>query len=495
MMTVEEFEVALEAHEYKEELEAYSTTLYFAQEQPKSRELVGLLAVYTFFYEQYLGWKSYEGSVNFLLLSKEYFCTNAQNLNYFILGNYESLKLDKQDNIWIKSHLVRKIVDDLKSTIDQILNDKRQSIYFKKNDPIILEEHKYALLYSPMITSLVNVLKKQPEKAKSLYSYILSSRSSYGRDLAGALLAQETLHSTEVEATKERLEHAKASLEHFVADLEASKSKKEAFFRAWQDEQDVAHKNWRFKIEEEYKTWHKETNSAYNNWHAQLATDYAFWHAKTEENYQNWHSQTEEKYKTWYQLIQKELHDTKAAHQQFDEEARARMEQLESTYQEELRLTAPAKHWEERAKKLNKQFYLLLALVIILLALAITSLGLLLWHPPESLFTNSFFKEDKSAAIRWSIIYITFLSFIAFATRSFIKAMFSALHLARDCQERSVLTYFYLSLINEKDVELDKEERQLIMQALFSRAETGLLKDEGGPAMPNNLLNKVLSGK
>jgi hypothetical protein len=48
--------------------------------------------------------------------------------------------------------------------------------------------------------------------------------------------------------------------------------------------------------------------------------------------------------------------------------------------------------------------------------------------------------------------------------------MFSAYHLARDAEERYTLTYLYLSLL--KDNNVTDNERNLVMQSLFSRAET-----------------------
>jgi hypothetical protein len=72
--------------------------------------------------------------------------------------------------------------------------------------------------------------------------------------------------------------------------------------------------------------------------------------------------------------------------------------------------------------------------------------------------------------IRWSIIYITLISFLAVSIKYIAKAMFSAFHLARDAEERYTLTYLYLSLL--KDNTVSESERNLVMQSLFSRAET-----------------------
>ena len=45
-----------------------------------------------------------------------------------------------------------------------------------------------------------------------------------------------------------------------------------------------------------------------------------------------------------------------------------------------------------------------------------------------------------------------------------------------------------------KNESIDIEDRQIVLQALFSRAETGLLKDDGSPTMPNyfsGLINAI----
>lgn len=166
--------------------------------------------------------------------------------------------------------------------------------------------------------------------------------------------------------------------------------------------------------------------------------------------------------------------------------------ELENTYDTLLSLKKPAEYWNNRAKTLRTQGWISFTALIVFVGIVIWTLGELLWKVPDEIYT-SFFADDKSAAIRWSIIYVTFISFMAFCIRAITKVMFSSFHLARDSEERNTLTYFYLSLLNDSKVE--KEDRQLIMQSLFSRADTGLLKDDSGPTMPNDFAGKVFGGK
>ncbi|HAZ24710.1 MAG TPA: hypothetical protein DCY95_08810, partial [Algoriphagus sp.] len=93
-----------------------------------------------------------------------------------------------------------------------------------------------------------------------------------------------------------------------------------------------------------------------------------------------------------------------------------------------------------------------------------------------------------------SVIFITLVSFLAFLIKTLSKMTFSTFHLSRDAEEREQLTYVFLAMQKEKAI--DPTERHLIMQSLFSRADTGLLKDEGSPTMPGNIFDKVIaSGK
>jgi len=155
--------------------------------------------------------------------------------------------------------------------------------------------------------------------------------------------------------------------------------------------------------------------------------------------------------------------------------------QLEQTYREQMRFKAPAEYWKERAIFLNaegkKFFHWLIALVV----LGIVILFVLLWLTPEDMLI-SIFSGNPAKAVRWSIIFITLISLLFVGIQAVKKAMFSSYHLARDAEEREKLTVFYLSLI--KDSTITQEDRSLVLQALFSRADTGLLKDEASPTMP-----------
>ncbi len=65
----------------------------------------------------------------------------------------------------------------------------------------------------------------------------------------------------------------------------------------------------------------------------------------------------------------------------------------------------------------------------------------------------------------------------------------------RDAEEREQLTYLYLSL--NQNSQLDSSSRDIVLQALFSRTDTGLLAGDSSPSMPglNELIKSTLKGK
>jgi len=155
--------------------------------------------------------------------------------------------------------------------------------------------------------------------------------------------------------------------------------------------------------------------------------------------------------------------------------------ELEQTYREQMKFQVPAEYWKQRAKQLNTEGHKFMRWLIALVITGAFMLFLLLWLTPEDML-ESIFSKEPVRAIRWSIIFITFISFLFFGIQAVKKAMFSSFHLARDAEERENLTIFYLSLI--KDSTITQEDRSLVLQSLFSRSDTGMLKDEGNPTMP-----------
>lgn len=162
---------------------------------------------------------------------------------------------------------------------------------------------------------------------------------------------------------------------------------------------------------------------------------------------------------------------------------------FEVLYKEKLKLEAPAQYWSDRAKKLRSEGNNWLKGMIAAIFLGVV---LLIWCLSEiSAGTLDNIFQNNGTAIKWSVVFITLISFIAFAVKIFSKLTFRSFHLVRDAEEREQLTYVYLALKKEKSI--DDTERHLIMQSLFSRADSGLLKDDAGPTMPGNIAEKIIN--
>ncbi|MBU1311361.1 MAG: hypothetical protein KKE30_17710 [Gammaproteobacteria bacterium] len=154
-----------------------------------------------------------------------------------------------------------------------------------------------------------------------------------------------------------------------------------------------------------------------------------------------------------------------------------RIEELEHTYKEKLRLEKPAEYWNRSAAKLKGQGFLFTLLLLLTVIIGVIGLAdffriwLLRGEQPINL-----------ASIQGVVLFGSIAAIYAFIIRVLARLAFSAFHLMRDAEEREQLTYLYLSLTEGADV--DKESRDIVLQALFSRSETGLLAQEHGPSMP-----------
>lgn len=213
---------------------------------------------------------------------------------------------------------------------------------------------------------------------------------------------------------------------------------------------------------------------------------------------QEYINETKKEYDTYVDKLEK-LHDEKKEDienllskievhkKENNEEAQNHINKLTETYQEHLRLDGPVEHWDKRKKHYNFWGKIWLGISSILILAFAASLYLILVSPPE-LFEIHLFAGDP-VGIKWTLLFITFLSLGAFLIRNFTKMAFSAFHLARDAEERAQLTHVYLAL--SKDTEVEKEEKKIAFQSIFGRAETGLIGGDSSPTLPGQLFERI----
>lgn len=150
---------------------------------------------------------------------------------------------------------------------------------------------------------------------------------------------------------------------------------------------------------------------------------------------------------------------------------------LEKTYEEKLKLKKPAEYWAKSARRYGIQGGLWTLAIVALVVVAAINF--------QEIFVTWLQGRETPVqlnTIQGVILYGSIAGVYAFLLRVLARLAFSSFHLMRDAEEREQLTYLYLSLTNE--AEIDKESRDIVLQALFSRSETGLLAQEHGPTMP-----------
>jgi hypothetical protein len=168
-------------------------------------------------------------------------------------------------------------------------------------------------------------------------------------------------------------------------------------------------------------------------------------------------------------------------------EATVKQTTLEDTYQSKLRLEPAAQYWNQRATALRKDGQKWICWLIVDIGISVGILISVLLMISNGTIADVF--KDVGAAVKWSIVFITLVSFMAYGLRILSRLAFSSFHLARDAEEREQLAYVFLSL--SKDANLDETQRNLITQSLFSRSDSGLLREESSPTMPGNIIDKV----
>lgn len=154
------------------------------------------------------------------------------------------------------------------------------------------------------------------------------------------------------------------------------------------------------------------------------------------------------------------------------------MKSLEQLFEDNLRFKAPSKHWRRRATSLLCQG---LAWSLALMAGVCGASGVLMWYLlriSEGDWSQSFGVHSLPSVAA----FLGVLGAIGFGLRFLGRMTYSAFHLQRDAEERLQLTDFYLALGEEANK--DPATRQLVLQSLFSRSDSGLLGGDHGPALP-----------
>ncbi|EOD5329025.1 DUF6161 domain-containing protein [Vibrio parahaemolyticus] len=187
----------------------------------------------------------------------------------------------------------------------------------------------------------------------------------------------------------------------------------------------------------------------------------------------SWDSITEEKRTEW----EKEKASFNTERFELLESATKKLCDLETAYQEHLKLEKPAKYWSDAAKKYSDAGAWWGAVLVLLILVGIAGFV----H-----FYSKFLMGQELGVsldtVKGVVLFVTGITVYGFLIRVVSRLLMSTIHLQRDSEERAQLTYFYLSLI--KDGAIDEDSRNIVIQSLFSRTETGLITGDSSPTMP-----------
>lgn len=220
---------------------------------------------------------------------------------------------------------------------------------------------------------------------------------------------------------------------------------------------------------------------------AESAEEASFNYSQLNAAYTESFHEHEERLKQFADECGAKIQSLATASQEYFEQRDEQCKALETLYEEKLKLQAPAEYWAEMEDDYRKKgtiwMWVSVGFAVLIVGALILTLALL----PNLFPKNShWFDVFKNSAI---ITVVT--SVLVYMLRICIKLAMSSFHLSRDAKERNKLTFFYLSLIEKKAV--TEKERAIVLNALFSRADTGLLKGDSAPMMSSNVTDLVKS--
>jgi uncharacterized protein DUF6161 len=240
------------------------------------------------------------------------------------------------------------------------------------------------------------------------------------------------------------------------------------FIKAYElDHQDTSKIPQRRKLEKQTlnrirKKWEKNTNDVIQDFtEKQIALD-------------NWKNDFISDFKQWES-------DKIADLEQIKINGEIEIVTLKNKYIADLRLRPSVEHWRKRAESFGGKGAFWATLLVVAIVSSVGLLLSLLYNAPEA-FTKSLLQGDP-LAVKGVIIFASIISFSAYLINLLTKLTVSAFHLMRDAEEREQLTYVYLSL--KEDVGINPKEESIILQSLFSRCDTGLIKGDSSPTMPD----------
>ena len=208
---------------------------------------------------------------------------------------------------------------------------------------------------------------------------------------------------------------------------------------------------------------------------------------KSKEELSHFNIQYKQELKMWVEEKNSWFKEKEDEIEEIKQRYLTRIDELEKLYTEKLKLEKPSQYWSEKAVEYGKSFNRYFkGTIAISIALLIISSCLV-----QKLYESVSEMEKINSFLPISFVTVAIISFLVYILRTCIKLMMSSKHLETEYKQKSMFTYFYLSLLSDKQTskEITETEKSLIYNNLFANPDTGLIK--GG--QDNSELSSLLS--
>ena len=209
------------------------------------------------------------------------------------------------------------------------------------------------------------------------------------------------------------------------------------------------------------------------------------------EDYINFINDEKNKINEWLEKEKEKQSIKETEYNDFINECKGKMNNLETMYTKKLKIEKPAEFMKEKAEeylKSSRHWAIATILLIIVLMFILSCLISPKIKVGDKIIEINIFNSE--IPIYQSIILLAMVCLIVYVIRVFIKLTISSKHLSEEYKQKYVLTYFYLSLVNEG--KLTNELGDTIISKLFTKAETGLIKNEANIEIES--IYKTLTG-
>lgn len=237
------------------------------------------------------------------------------------------------------------------------------------------------------------------------------------------------------------------------------------------------HSSTKLKRDYSAKTIYQETSNNINESLSEIT--------KEKEDFINYMNEQKENYNNWFE-------DTSDKMDNFVLNHSNELSNLEKTYEEKLKIEKPAEFMLEQANKYKNSFYLWCLAIVILSSILLILLAFII--SPSISFNDKLVTINvlsKDMPVYSSVIILAMISLVIYVLRIFIKMAISSKHLMEEYKQKYSLTYFYLSLVNNGNIE-DEQSRNIILTSLFTKADTGLIKNDSSSDIEKTLLTQLI---